>query len=568
MKHPLPVLAAFFTLHLLAAQTPTFDWVKTVYDPTDPINTFAEFLDIQTNTAGNTCVFGRFGGVLRFDASTTLSAGNYAEAYFVAQYLSDGSLAWARAITPADENPSFRPTGGGITADAEGNVFLTGKLISSALRFSDSQTLERQCPSKCEDIFIARYNADGVFQWSKAITGGTSNDTLDADGIVLAPGGDLLVTGNYQGPNLFFDADHVFSGLSENGFFLARYTSDGQVRWVRSSHQSGQAVAVSQQLIAAPGGGAWVGGYYGNGSIDFGNNVPLDIYGDTTAAEYFVARYNAEGEAQEALNFHSPNPNSYLMDIAALPDSSLLISNDFETKLSSKNTLLQQTPSFGALLSHYRNGQFSKQVFIQHKGNSFPMAAVSTDANGQFYTGGFFGPPSLNVGGDVLANKGEQDVVVLTGSAEQPVKAFAYGGSGFEGIFSPTVGRSVSLGPDHTFYLSGPYENGLKLGAFTQAGTGLFIAKMSGLVSNEEPRLPDRSLWIQPNPTDGSLHLAFSQENPTGILLIRDLQGQIVARNAVSSATMDIRLNLPNGLYTCTFYGNKGVERARVLIAK
>jgi hypothetical protein len=82
------------------------------------------------------------------------------------------------------------------------------------------------------DIIVARFRADGSFRWSKVFAT-SGHDTLD--NLVVAPDGDIVITGTYEGTMLSVGSVSV-SGPNTTGSnnFLARLSPDGQTRWAKN----------------------------------------------------------------------------------------------------------------------------------------------------------------------------------------------------------------------------------------------------------------------------------------------------------------------------------------------
>lgn len=577
---PLLLPTALLALFALAAtaQTPKFVWVKPIVDLDDPFNTYADLFDIQTHgSTGQTFVFGYFQGNLDFDSQTALETPPQSAAYFLTKYDPDGTVAWARKIGPVSDTwPPADTTGGSVETDAEGNVYVTGKFFGDSLRFDAAHALPRNCPSNCADIFVAKYAPTGDFLWAKNISGAKSGIGFDADGLALAPDGSLYLSGNYSGNQLVFDVSQTYTDLRPEGYFLARMESSGELRWIHFLNQDG--IAVAEQLQVTANGDVWVGGYYGNGPIDFGNNVLLDVYSDPNLLEYFLVRYNADGEAQEALNFNSSNELFFMPEIAATPDTGLLIVHDFRSNVRQGTQMLRQTPANGALLTRHKSGSTSLAAFIAYGGSttapiSIPIASVAVDGRGQFVTGGFFGSASLTTPGGVLQNAGGcSDIVLLVGYPDSVAKkGHRFGsGSGCEGIVNFYPGHSMRTGAGNSLYICGLFAGEMSLGGVNQEGYGLFLGKMTGIVTatEPEPRLMAMPLSVRPNPTSGAFRVAFAQPDPEGVFMVYDVQGRAVFRAPVSAAALDLHLPLPPGAYLCTFFGKKGTERGKVLVSK
>lgn len=571
-------LFGLLSLITATAQAPQFVWVKPIVDRQSPVDTYVDLFDIQTNRhTGQTVAFGYFQGRLDFDDKTSLSTPANSSAYFLAKYGTEGNVMWAHKIGPVNDAwPPSDTTGGGVEIDAAGNVYVTSKFFGKTLRFDAAHELLRNCPEDCADIFVAKYSPEGQFLWSKGISGAISGASFDADGVALAPNGDIYLSGNYSGDKVVYGGTQVFTELRSEGFFLARLKPSGELDWIHFLNQEG--LAVAEQLEVAVNGDVWVGGYYGNGAIDFGNNVLLEVYGNPDLLEYFLVRYNADGEAQEALNFNSTNELLFMPEIAATPDTSLLIIHDFRFNLRQGSELLRQTASNAAMLTRYKSDSISLVAFVGYSGSttepiSTPIASVAVGSLGQFVTGGFFKSSSLITPGGVVQNGGNcADMVLLTGHPDSTLKkAYRFGGgASCEGIVNFYPGHSMRTDTDNNLYICGLFAEEMNLGGVSQDGYGLFVAKMKGAISSTEPEPPllAEPLSVWPNPTTGIARIAFSQSDPEGVFLVYDVWGKTVFRTEVKTSPLDLNFSLPPGAYVCTFLGKKGTERGKMLVSK
>lgn len=133
------------------------------------------------------------------------------------------------------------------------------------------------------DVFIAKYNTSGTLQWARKMGGGTKSDK--ALGICLS-NNNIYLTGKFEGTANF--AGTTLSSSGGRDIFVAMYTTDGVFQWVRKAGGAGddEGVAVSSDLA----GNCYVTGYF-SGSANF-SNLFLNSKG---SADIFVAKYNSSG---------------------------------------------------------------------------------------------------------------------------------------------------------------------------------------------------------------------------------------------------------------------------------
>ena len=257
------------------------------------ITTIKNCSSIVTGAFKESIVFGRG----EENETSFTSAGK--EDIFIAQYRPDGRLVWAlsyggsygdsgRGIDANDDNGSFVITGvydGVIIAsyDSEGilqwerrgtgsrtsggadvavcndkSVIVTGSFLES-ITFDDGDNGMRPLygtGTGDTDIFIVKYNKDGILEWAKS-AGGPNNDDVTGDqgkGVAAFPDGSSVVTGYFYGQATFGKGDtneiilEGSGGSLDQSFFLVKYNSDGTLDWAKAvdEAQHGMCVAVNE----------------------------------------------------------------------------------------------------------------------------------------------------------------------------------------------------------------------------------------------------------------------------------------------------------------------------------
>ncbi|MCS6905204.1 MAG: fibronectin type III domain-containing protein [Bacteroidia bacterium] len=102
-----------------------------------------------------------------------------------------------------------------VTADASGNIYVTGSYQGTLTIDNDSRTITSQGASS--DVFIAKFDSDGKLQWLQ--TAGGNSEDLGIDLVIHE--GHLFVVGIYRGTATFGNFQ-LTSIASRNDVFLAR----------------------------------------------------------------------------------------------------------------------------------------------------------------------------------------------------------------------------------------------------------------------------------------------------------------------------------------------------------
>ncbi len=233
---------------------------------------------------------------------TSTEAGGVRQA-FIAKYDSDGSLMWARRMTGAGEVFAGRP------AILDDGSFVTAGYFAGTATWGHGEPGELQRTSAgASDGFVAKYSADGTFQWVR-LTGspvapaggpaGSGEDNL-IDIVVLADGS-FVVTGNVKGPTTVESTDAPRSLPLNYSFSTAiciRYQPDGTVIWVRTDSIDPADGLVFAQLVGAAADGSCLcaGVFYNDVQFGAADDTPASVASPTDEMDVYVTRLNADGK--------------------------------------------------------------------------------------------------------------------------------------------------------------------------------------------------------------------------------------------------------------------------------
>jgi len=227
--------------------------------------------DVAVDPAGNIYVTGACAGTSNFGGANLVGAGGYD--IFLAKYNAGGTHQWSTRFGGGTHDYGY-----GVVANASG-VVITGSFAVS-VNFGGGA----QASAGSNDIFVARFDGNGVFQWSR--TYGVSGSDVGEE-LAFDSAGNVLVTGRVAGSVNFGGGALTFLGTSD--VFLLKLTPAGAHVWSKGVgggfFDAGTAVAVdgSDNVI--------VTGEFSS-SANFGGST---IVGNPTNRDVFLAKYTSGG---------------------------------------------------------------------------------------------------------------------------------------------------------------------------------------------------------------------------------------------------------------------------------
>ncbi len=212
---------------------------------------------------------------------------------FIAKYTGAGDLVWVKSAGGYLNDKAY-----GVSTDIAGNAYITGQFEGLAGTYGATfGSLPAIYSVGYKDIFIAKYNSAGVEQWVKRAGGTTGDD--EGKGISVNAAGEIYVTGFFKGTASFegttgttsVSANTTVAPGTYDDAFLARYDTDGNLKWVQKA--GGDYDDDAWGITANNSGNIYITGEF-NGYATFDTKA-LTVTG---MADVFVACYNSSGMIQ------------------------------------------------------------------------------------------------------------------------------------------------------------------------------------------------------------------------------------------------------------------------------
>ena len=226
---------------------------------------------VATDALGNVFVTGAFTDGTIFGGGPLTNAGG--RDIFLAKINANGDTVWSKGFGGEQTDQ-----GSSVAIDGTGNVFVTGSFSGTANFGGGPLTSAGE-----GDIFLAKFDANGNYVWSKRF-GGSS---FDLGLSVVADDADhVVVTGGFQGTADFGGGPLTSAGGYD--IFLARFDAVGNHQW--SKRFGGTNSDIGQQVVVDQSGYILATGGFQD-AVDFGGGL-LTSAGD---GDIFLARYEASG---------------------------------------------------------------------------------------------------------------------------------------------------------------------------------------------------------------------------------------------------------------------------------
>jgi hypothetical protein len=230
---------------------------------------------------------------------TNLTAPGATTQLALTKYNSQGELVWAKQM--GGTNTSEAPHG--IGTDANNNIYVTGYFGSTSLTGPQNANFNSAGGGTIttqgnEDIFLAKYDSDGNYQWALGL-GNIGQETQErAWDISTDNEGNSYIVGGFHGTMNFNPLGTIMSYSLPDataGLFIAKYNTNGIAQWVIILDVKGNSVFNETYATCDLDS---LGNLYVAGNFR-GTNINFNPIGTTTANlssagqnDIFISKYN------------------------------------------------------------------------------------------------------------------------------------------------------------------------------------------------------------------------------------------------------------------------------------
>ena len=511
---------------------------------------------------------GSFGGTIDLDPSATtaniISTGNSSD-IFIAKYNTSGGYIWGKTIT------------GGLTknisamnADSNGNMYIIGTYYGTVDFDPSANAAELTADTTLNNMFIAKYDTNGNFQWVKSISGNISTPTE----IVFDANSNFYFKGEYNTD--VFDIDPSPSNsiyLTTTGTtdtYFVKFDPQGNLIWAKSINgQDSNSTSYSRSIVVKGNYLYLTGQMQGNCAFDSSNSTINNL--TTASSDGFLAKYDLNGNyisasvlqdidgtggsSNSSITVDS-NDNVYLItdfygtyDLDPSPNSANYVTSDGNgslaiSKISANGSLdwVNTIPfnngyTNGFKISVNSNNQllvlanFSGVLDFDSSANDFIVTA-STNQNTESNTNIVLAKYNTTDGSFVAANK-------IDGQYEGSIDSAVFDNNNdilMSGSFSGTADFDFSSSIQNLTSTSLVYSDS-------------FYAKYNDVnLAIAENTVENNSLVLYPNPVSDILHIHHG-ELSTFEVKVLDITGKILDNSQFTNDKGIDVSSYPQGIY-------------------
>jgi hypothetical protein len=467
---------------------------------------------------------------------------------FVAKYNEFGRVQWAKAINGAGE----QVWGIDVTSDANNNVYATGFFKSQYVRFTPTDSIQLN-PGSSSDVFLVKYNSNGVFQWAKS---GAGTYSL-AKSVTCDSQNNVIITGSY---NDLITFSGTSSASSLTGLYMAKYDPQGNLIWLKSGTSAGQCWFNDLASDAS-------NNIYATGKISttfkYGSQTISNHGGD----DLVIAKFNSSGDLQ-------------WMKVVGNTIAASTTSNNFDSGTSialdpSGNVFVggalidtaywgswgSQIYQFATVMKYDNNGN---QQWIKKYGNheNDIINDVAIDNNGDVCViGNYF--DTLAIGSFQLPIQLTNDrafIAKFNGINGNPIYAEAHG--------TTTIGNNTGVGIQvnpltNQIYTTGVFKNSFNFGSNTVQTAGswdIYLILNTVLLDVVQNQKNSDKLLIYPNPASSKVTISIPNKSLNDAeVFIYNLNGQLILQQQMLDQQNEINIEaLEIGNYILKIRSHEG----------
>jgi photosystem II stability/assembly factor-like uncharacterized protein len=348
-----------------------------------------------------------------FLPSIATSSGN--SDVFIAKYNINGTGVWRTRIGGPDNGSTETPIN--MLTDSSNNVYISGQYNLTTTVYNKTDTSFNTLNNVVGyNIFIVKYNSDGIGVWSTTINNEgnllTKNMIMDSSNNIYISGW-MLYDGTNGVATFYNSTDANFKTISRQNMsadmFIAKYDNSGNVLWVTkiggTDAYNGGGGYQPVNMILDSSNNICISGYMSAqycGPVTFYNSTDTTTstfkqLSSSTGYDTFIAKYNSDGSGVWATLIGSNidiNGNARTIDMILDSANNVYISGFYYRDLTvynSDNTSFATLTNLGSndifIAKYNSNGMCAWTTRIVSTGDDRPVKMILDLSNNLYITG-------------------------------------------------------------------------------------------------------------------------------------------------------------------------------------
>lgn len=252
--------------------------------------------------------------------------------------------------------------------------------------------------------FVAkRSGVDGSAVWDTPITGVEPDAEAEITDLAVAANGDIYVTGGYMG-TVDFGGTTLQTPYHVSGdMFVARYTRDGALAWVRGLGSSSHGYSAALAIDASSN--VYVAGIFRLGTFSFLGQT----YTSGDSQDGFVVSYASDGSPRW-IDVMDPHLQNDVRSIAVSPTGDVIFDGGFTSTITLDRQVLQTASTGGFIARYHSDGSYLWGETLDVTASA--VGRLTVDSSDQIAV-------ELTPGADDGSDDQRPELIVLRPSGEQ-----------------------------------------------------------------------------------------------------------------------------------------------------
>ncbi|MFN8153800.1 MAG: T9SS type A sorting domain-containing protein [Bacteroidia bacterium] len=294
----------------------------------------------------------------------------------------------------------------GITTDPNGNVIITGFFQYDSITFGPVTLYNASVNAAVsDDIFLAKYDANGQIQWAQQI--GSSASVEEGRAVATDPLGNILLAGEFSADSIVIAGNSLYNHPGyKSDIFLAKFSPSGSLLWATTiGHEENESV---NNIHVDTAGNIFLAGWYASDSLVIGSTTLPPVNGRTA----LIVKLDPSGVPQ-LVKYAVCVGSSEFYDVTTDNSGNIIASGVFNSTSIQFDATVYQNPNLsnGQDLMIVKFDSTGTYQWIKSGGGTgFDYDfTLSADTAGNIYTSGTYFSPTFTLGGSSVTQLGQGD---------------------------------------------------------------------------------------------------------------------------------------------------------------